>query len=152
MRYLLATFCFVALVIGGGEPAGAQSAQSSIEANNADFVAKFAANDTKGLAQHYTEDAVAFPPNEERIAGRESIQKMWQNWIDAGLADLTLKPAQVEESGTLAYEEGTYSIKIPGSDGKTSEEIGKYIVVWKKGADGEWRLHRDIWNTNPAKK
>jgi ketosteroid isomerase-like protein len=55
-------------------------------------------------------------------------------------------------SGNLAYEEGTYSIKIPGSDGKTSEEIGKYIVVWKKGADGHWRLHRDIWNTNPAKK
>ena len=108
--------------------------------------------DTTGLAQHHTEDAVAFPPNEERIAGRESIQKMWQNWIDAGLADLTLKAAQVEESGNLAYEEGTYSIKIPGSDGKISEEIGKYIVVWKKGADGEWRLHRDIWNTNPAKK
>ncbi|MER8437828.1 DUF4440 domain-containing protein [Mesorhizobium sp. M1312] len=152
MRYLLATFCFVALVIGGGEPAGAQTAQSSIEANNADFVAKFAAKDTTGLAQHYTEDAVAFPPNEERIAGRESVQKMWQSWIDAGLTDLTLKAAQVEESGTLAYEDGTYSIKIPGSDGKISEEIGKYIVVWKKGADGEWRMHRDIWNTNPAKK
>ena len=64
MRYFLASFCFIALVIGGGEPAGAQTAQSSIEANNADFVAKFAAKDTTGLAQHYTEDAVAFPPNE----------------------------------------------------------------------------------------
>ncbi|MFK0688832.1 YybH family protein [Mesorhizobium sp. IMUNJ 23033] len=152
MRYFLATFCFVALVICGGEPAAAQTAQSSIEANNADFVAKFAAKDAKGVAQHYTEDAVAFPPNEDRVAGRESVQKMWQGWIDAGLTDLTLKAAQVEESGNLAYEEGIYSIKIPGSDGKTSEEIGKYIIVWKKGADGEWRLHRDIWNANPAKK
>lgn len=152
MRYFLATFCFVALVICGGEPAGAQTAQSSIEANNTDFVAKFAAKDATGLAQHYTEDAVAFPPNEDRVAGRASVQKMWQGWIDAGLTDLTIKAAQVEESGNLAYEEGSYSIKIPGSDGKTSEEIGKYIVVWKKGADGEWRLHRDIWNANPAKK
>ncbi|MFA1625226.1 DUF4440 domain-containing protein [Rhizobium mongolense] len=151
MRYFLASFCFIALVIGAGEPARAQTAQSSIEANNADFVDKFAAKDAKGLGQHYTEDAVAFPPNENRVAGRESVQKMWQSWIDAGLTDLTLKAAQVEESGNLAYEEGTYSIKIPGKDGKTSEEIGKYIVVWKKGDDGEWRLHRDIWNTNPAK-
>ncbi|OAP34602.1 hypothetical protein AU381_25095 [Sinorhizobium glycinis] len=151
MRYFLASFCFIALIIGAGEPAGAQTAQASIEANNAEFVAKFAAKDAKGLAQHYTEDAVAFPPNENRVAGRESVQKMWQSWIDAGLTDLTLKAAQVEESGNLAYEEGTYSIKIPGKDGKTSEEIGKYIVVWKKGDDGEWRLHRDIWNTNPAK-
>jgi ketosteroid isomerase-like protein len=152
MRYFLASFCFIALVIVTGEPAGAQTAQSSIEANNADFVAKYAAKDTIGLAQLYTEDAVAFPPNEDRVAGRESVQKMWQGWIDAGVTDLTLKSTQVEESGNLAYEEGTYSVKIPGSDGKTSEEIGKYIVVWKKGADGEWRMHRDIWNTNSAKK
>ena len=152
MRYLLASFCFIALVIGAGGPARAQTAQTSIEANNADFVAKFAAKDAKSLGQHYTEDAVAFPPNENRIAGREGVQKMWQSWIDAGLTDLTLTAAQVEESGNFAYEEGTYSIKIPGKDGKTSEEIGKYIVVWKKGDDGEWRLHRDIWNTNPAKQ
>ena len=24
--------------------------------------------------------------------------------------------------------------------------VAKYVVVWKK-ADGQWRLHRDIWNT-----
>ena len=47
MRKFLASFCFIALVIGAGEPAGAQTAQSSIEANNADFVAKFAAKDAQ---------------------------------------------------------------------------------------------------------
>ena len=29
--------------------------------------------------------------------------------------------------------------------GKT-DLVGKYIVIWKKGGDGNWRLHRDIWN------
>ena len=28
---------------------------------------------------------------------------------------------------------------------------GKYVVVWKKGSDGTWRLYRDIWNADPAK-
>ncbi|TIR04878.1 MAG: hypothetical protein E5X37_28660 [Mesorhizobium sp.] len=28
--------------------------------------------------------------------------------------------------------------------------LGKYIVVWKKGDDGTWRLHRDIWNLGAA--
>ena len=151
MRFFLASLCFVAFAIGAGAAANAQTAQSSIEANNADFIAKFAAKDAAGVAQHYTEDAVAFPPGESRIAGRDGVQKMWQGWIDAGLTDLTLAAAEIEESGDLAYEEGTYSIKIPGSDGKVSEELGKYIVVWKKGGDGEWRMHRDIWNLNPAK-
>jgi len=25
----------------------------------------------------------------------------------------------------------------------------KFVVVWKK-TDGQWRLHRDIWNTKGA--
>ena len=25
---------------------------------------------------------------------------------------------------------------------------GKYLVVWKRGADGNWRLHRDIFNSS----
>jgi ketosteroid isomerase-like protein len=24
----------------------------------------------------------------------------------------------------------------------------KFVVVWKK-TDGQWRLHRDIWNATP---
>ncbi len=151
MRYIAAFLFAFVLIFGAADLAGAQSAQSSIEAGNADFVGKFAAKDAAGVAAHYTEDAVAFPPNENRIAGRDNIQKMWQGWIDGGLTDLTLKAVEVEESGDLAYEEGLYSVKIPGTDGKTTEEVGKYIVVWKKGADGQWRLHRDIWNANPSK-
>ena len=25
---------------------------------------------------------------------------------------------------------------------------GKFIVIWTRGGDGTWRLHRDIWNTD----
>jgi len=25
----------------------------------------------------------------------------------------------------------------------------KYVVVWQRSA-GQWRLHRDIWNAQPA--
>nr|NIO33253.1 DUF4440 domain-containing protein [Gemmatimonadota bacterium] len=27
-------------------------------------------------------------------------------------------------------------------------EQGKYLVVWKRGEDGNWKLHADIWNTS----
>ena len=29
---------------------------------------------------------------------------------------------------------------------------GNYVVVWKKGADGAWRLKVDTWNDAPAPK
>ena len=60
------------------------------------------------------------------------------------MTDLVLTPVAVEESGDLAYEEGTYSIKVPGSDGQSMQDVGKYVVVWKKGPEGTWQLHRDM--------
>jgi hypothetical protein len=30
--------------------------------------------------------------------------------------------------------------------------VGKFIVVWPRGDDGVWRLHRDIWNMDPPAK
>lgn len=129
---------------------GAQTAQSGIEAANKKFMESFKNKDAAGIAAHYSEDAVALPPNAERIAGRENIQKMWQSWVDAGLTDLTLKPLAVEESGDIAIEEGTYSINVPASGGQPMQEVGKYVVVWKKGPEGAWQMHRDIWNSNQA--
>jgi ketosteroid isomerase-like protein len=35
---------------------------------------------------------------------------------------------------------------LPGDDENPKALIGKYIVIWKQGADERWRLHRDIWN------
>jgi ketosteroid isomerase-like protein len=29
---------------------------------------------------------------------------------------------------------------------------GNYLVVWKKGSDGVWRLKVDTWNDAPAPK
>jgi ketosteroid isomerase-like protein len=48
-------------------------------------------------------------------------------------------------------------------DGITACEVGeaelmlgsaaatvKYVVVWKRGDGGQWRLYRDIWNNLPV--
>ena len=26
---------------------------------------------------------------------------------------------------------------------------GKYVMVWRQDADGNWRLYRDVWNDRP---
>jgi hypothetical protein len=47
-------------------------------------------------------------------------------------------------SGDLAYEVGTYAMKM--KNGKVADR-GKYCVVWKR-VKGQWFLHRDIWSTS----
>jgi ketosteroid isomerase-like protein len=64
--------------------------------------------------------------------------------IDAGATGLTLTAVEVEAHGDTAHEVGTWVLKA--KDG-TAVDNGKYIVIWKKEG-GQWRLHRDIWNSS----
>ncbi|WP_274629962.1 YybH family protein [Arvimicrobium flavum] len=119
-----------------------------MEEANKQLMESFNNKDAAAVAAHYTDDGAMLPPNEERIQGRENIQKLWQGWIDAGVTGLTLKALEVVEGGDIAFEEGAYTLKAPGADGKLMEDVGKYVVVWKKGPGGAWQLYRDIWNTS----
>jgi ketosteroid isomerase-like protein len=69
--------------------------------------------------------------------------------MDAGVKEVKLTVVEVEPHGDTAHEVGTYV--LTGEGGKTIDS-GKYVVVWKRQG-GQWKLHRDIWNTNmPAPK
>jgi ketosteroid isomerase-like protein len=144
---------FVAAVLAAGtltlpaaQRAGNQTAavRAAIEAANKKFLDGTAKRDTAMIASTYTEDAEASPPQAEVVKGRAAIQKMWQSVLDSGIAAFDLVTTEVESTGDLAYEVGTWAMKT--KDGKVVDH-GKYCVVWKH-VGGQWLLHRDIWNTN----
>jgi ketosteroid isomerase-like protein len=122
---------------GGGARAG-------IEAGSRKFSEGAARKDAALIASAYSVDAEAFPPNAEVVKGRPALQKMWQSILDSGIASMELVTNEVESSGNIAYETGTYTMKT--KDGKLADR-GKYCVVWKR-VGGEWLLHRDIWSTS----
>ena len=134
----------------GADPGHAQDAKAAIDEAAMAWESAFNAGDGKGVAELYTEDAALFPPDAERVDGRAAIAGFWQGAIDAGLADADLETLEVVEAGDLAYEVGTVTLSAPTSDGDRAPVSGKYIVVWQHEGDGAWRLHRDIWNMNPA--
>lgn len=141
-------FAFVLALAAAGHAAA--DARVDIEAALASFAEAFNGGDGAGVAALYTEDAALLPPGEARVDGREAIQAFWQGAIDAGLSAITLEAVEVEEAGDLAFEVGKFTLQAPGEGDQKTTVFGKYIVVWKKGDDGAWRLYRDIWNTSPA--
>jgi ketosteroid isomerase-like protein len=65
-----------------------------------------------------------------------------------GVKDVTLTTMDVGGGGNTAYETGNYSLTIQPESQAAMTDSGKYVVVWKKQADGTWKLHVDIWNSS----
>ncbi len=124
--------------------AAADPVRSAIEASSKKFIDGAARKDAAMIASAYTLDGEAFPPNSEIVRGRPALQKLWQSVIDSGITAIDLATTEVESAGDIAYEVGTYTMKM--KDG-TLADRGKYCVVWKR-VGGQWLLHRDIWTTS----
>jgi uncharacterized protein (TIGR02246 family) len=150
MIRLAALLSGLVLTVALAGSAEAQSAKAEIETVIADFETAFNGQDAAAVAGLYTEDGAIFPPEGPRIDGKEGIGNYWRGLIDAGLSDLALNAVEIEDNGDFAYEVGTFSLKAPAEGGASTDVKGQYIVIWTKDADGNWRLHRDIWNTGPS--
>ena len=125
-----------------------EAVRKAIEEVNARWIEAFNRGDAAGVAALYTEDATVLPPNGEMVQGRQGIRNFWSGAIRMGLKDPSVTTVAVGGSGDTAYEIGKYTLKIQPAGQEGVTESGKYVVVWKRQADGTWKLRADIWNSS----
>jgi ketosteroid isomerase-like protein len=121
----------------------ASQAKSQIKDKVDKFVADFERGDSNAVAAQYASDAWVMPPNSERLRGND-IASFWGGAIRMGVTDMNLNTDDLVGSGNWMTETGTY--EMYGADKKVIDK-GKYVVTWKR-EDGDWKIYRDIWNTN----
>lgn len=102
--------------------------------------------DTERISQLYTENGQLMPPASETITGRDEAAAFWLNVTDSGVETVDIETMEVEEHDALAIRTGRATLH--DASGTTLDDV-KFIEVWKQ-EDGEWRIHRDIWNSNLA--
>jgi uncharacterized protein (TIGR02246 family) len=117
---------------------------SAIGLANQTFENTFAKGDAAGMADLYTEEGMLLPTGSEILQGRDAIKQFWQGAMDAGIKGAYLKTIEIEDQGDTAIEVGNYT--LTNASGQNLDH-GKYMVVWKQ-EDGNWKLHRDIFNSN----
>ena len=125
--------------------------RQAIEQVNADFAVGLKGGDPARLAAHYDAEALAMPPGQPAARGTAEIQKMFTDMFAAitisdfslNIDDLVVKEDMAIETGTMTM---TMQPKQPGAPVMTDKS--KYVVVWKKQADGSWKLWRDIFNSD----
>ncbi len=125
-------------------------AEAQIRATDAAMTKAAQAKDLDKCVSGYAPDAVMFLPNAPPVHGIEAIRKVWQSMLAAQGANVTITPIAVDvaRSTDLAWERATYSAEVIDKNGKTSTQTGEAVVVWKKQADGSWKVVADVSAAN----
>lgn len=124
--------------------------EAAIRAASADWARAAAAKDLEKTLSYYADDASMFPPNMPFVAGPDARRKTWTELLAPAELVFSNAATKVEaaRSGDLAYETGTFEESFKDANGQPARVTGKYVVVWKKQSNGQWKAIVDIFNTD----
>jgi uncharacterized protein (TIGR02246 family) len=151
----LLSFAFVCLASAADTKSAIEKALRDLDAQ---WSAAAGAKDLDKTVSFYSDDAVVMPPNAPSATTKEAIRSAWKEMLTNPGAAISWKATKVEvaKSGDLAYVSGTYEDTMTDASGKPVKDRGKYVVIFKKQADGTWKVVADIWNSDlpvaPAEK
>jgi ketosteroid isomerase-like protein len=104
-----------------------------------------AAKQVDKIVSYYTDNASSFVDRGPTATGKDAIRGQWEELFMMGYS-INWQPTNVEvaQSGDLGYSQGTYEEKTTAG----SSNHGKYVVIWKKQADGAWKAVSEIANSD----
>ena len=146
--------CSAILAVGlAASTVTAQSAKladkdvAAIKASSDRFSKGMLAPDRAALLKLYTETASFLPPNDKAVLGRAAIQAWMQNLPP--VKEFKLTPVEIDGRGDLAYVRGTFAMTmLPAGAPGPIVDVGKYVEIRQKQADGTWLISLDIFNSD----
>jgi uncharacterized protein (TIGR02246 family) len=156
---LLKSLCIIALLsmtFLACQPASAPEQKASappdpapVNAVRDQYMSMYNSGDVSGIGDLYTDDAVVMNNNQEAMKGKQAIQQAAEAMVQMFTVNIAITPADTQIVGDLAYEYGSYELSMtPKAGGNAVQNGGNYLVILKHGADGSWKLTREIGNSN----
>ena len=147
--------CSLALVLfasacGQQAPKDTRAAdESTIRDLDAQWSKMAAAKDVDRTVSYYSDDASLLAPNAPIAGDKQSIRAAWASLLGPDTS-LTWQASKVDvaRSGDVAYVVGVYQMTMKDPQGKPATDRGKFVEVWKKQPDGNWKTVADIFNSD----
>jgi uncharacterized protein (TIGR02246 family) len=102
----------------------------------------------KAFASWFAEDAVTLSNGKAPVQGHAAIAAQ-ATWSEKSY-QLTWTPQAGQLAGEMGYTWGHYEGTSITPDGQRVTTAGRYMTIWKKQADGEWKVELDASNDEPA--
>lgn len=105
--------------------------------------------DLDGTVAPYAADGSVLPFNAPIATGTMAIRQVWSSLMSKPGFNLSFVPTKIAiaGSGEMAWEVGTFELKLNDAEGNPATMLGKYVVTWKK-VGRTWKVAADIFNTD----
>jgi uncharacterized protein (TIGR02246 family) len=136
----------------GARGAAEAEARAAIADGNAEFARALVAGDARAMAAVFAEDGEVIPSLQRGfVSGRAEIEAYNARRLGARrYLDVVLTTVHLGVSGDVAWETGTSRVTLQQGEGAPVTLTGRYLAVWKREADGRWRIRADLPIPDPA--
>ncbi len=150
-RLSLVVVVLVAIVAAGCQPAASLTEQDKaairkVTEESVKMVNAPKLDHASYVKQFYTEDAEWLAPNMPSVKGAAAIVQTLQAFPP--ITDFKTESVSIEGRGDLAYERGNYTMTLNPPGAPPVTDHGKYVEVWKKQADGGWKVAYDSFSSD----
>lgn len=116
------------------------------------YSAAYASLDADRVGGMYTEDAFYLPPGGDIIRGRDAIEERYEQGFREDrerrhTRRITFEFVDRVVAGDVRNDIGYYTIVTTDRSGHTDSFRGKFVKVWRRGADGVWRIRTDSYSS-----
>jgi ketosteroid isomerase-like protein len=113
------------------------------------FAKAVAERDVKALVDCYEADGIVLAPNNPMVRGSSALADLFQkDIIDARVKAIEFDTTDLVEDGSLVIEAGRNLVHVELSDGGSIADPGKYLVVYRRQADGSLKLVFDAFSSD----
>jgi ketosteroid isomerase-like protein len=149
----IATVCLVALLAACGGTGSRQPPLeqdlAAIAAFNERHLGAINNEDIATLSSLTTEGHVILIPNRAPIVGKKANDEANGSAFERFDFDETWTPLETVVSDDLAFQRGTYTTAAtPKGGGERRELTGNFMRIYQRQPNGEWRMTRDMFNSD----
>lgn len=124
--------------------------EAAIRAHGQTWLARYKAADLDALMSMYEPDAILALHDQPVRRGVDQIRAYFEPGLGTSEVEFDLDVEHVEVHGDQAWLVSKYWLRATSkSSGYVYEDAGRSLIVYRRGADGEWRIVADIDNNTP---